>query len=63
MSKRFERWKELASLTSRERDPAKLTELAHEMNLVLTQKVPTLDPPSPAALARRGPARRSESKH
>jgi len=63
MSKRFERWKELASLTSRERDPAKLTELAHEMNLVLIQKVPFLDPPPPAAFARTGPTRGSESKH
>ncbi len=49
MSKKFERWKELASLTSREQDPAKLTELAHEMNLILTQKIPYLDPPLHAA--------------
>jgi hypothetical protein len=49
MSKKFERWKELASLTSREQDPAKLTELAHEINLVLTQKIPRLDPPLHAA--------------
>ncbi len=49
MSKNFERWKELASLTSREQDPAKLTELAHEINLVLTQKTPHLDPPLHAA--------------
>ena len=45
MSKKFERWKELASLTSREQDPAKLTALAHEINLVLTEKIPYLDPP------------------
>ena len=45
MSKNFERWKELATLTSREQDPAKLTELATEMNLVLTQKTPYLDLP------------------
>jgi len=45
VSKNFERWKELASLTSREQDPAKLTELAHEINLVLTQKTLYLDPP------------------
>jgi hypothetical protein len=45
VSKRFERWKELASLASREQDPAKLTELAHEINLVLTQEIPYLDPP------------------
>ena len=49
MSKNFERWKELASLTSREQDPAKLTELAHEMNLVLNWKIPYLDPPLQAA--------------
>jgi hypothetical protein len=45
MSKYFERWKELAAQTSKERDPAKLTELAHEMNLVLSQKTSYLDPP------------------
>jgi hypothetical protein len=45
MSEHFERWKELASLTSKEQDPAKLTELANEMNLVLTKKTPYLDPP------------------
>ena len=47
VSKNFERWKELATLTSREQDPAKLTELATEMNLVLTPKTPYLEP-SPA---------------
>jgi hypothetical protein len=45
VSKHFERWKELAVLCLHERDPAKLTELANEMNLVLTQKTPYLDPP------------------
>ena len=45
VSKHFERWKELATLTSKEQDPAKLTELANEMNLVLTQKELYLDPP------------------
>jgi hypothetical protein len=40
MSKHFERWKELAALASQEQDPATLTELAHEMNFVLTQKTP-----------------------
>jgi hypothetical protein len=54
MSKRFERWKELAARCLGEQDPAKLTELANEMNLVLTQKVltqktPPLDPPLHAA--------------
>jgi hypothetical protein len=44
MSRHFEQWKRLAALTSKERDPAKLTELAHEMNLVLTQKTSYLDP-------------------
>lgn len=45
MSKYFERWKELAALTSKEQDPAKLMELAKEINLVLTQKTLYLDPP------------------
>ena len=45
MSKNFERWKELATLTSKEQDPARLTELATEMNLVLNQKTPYLEPP------------------
>jgi hypothetical protein len=49
VSKTFERWKQLASLTAREQDPAKLTQLAHEINLVLTQKTPYLDPPLHAA--------------
>jgi hypothetical protein len=38
--KNFERWKALADLTSKERDPEKLTQLAR-----LTQKTPDLDPP------------------
>jgi hypothetical protein len=41
----YERWKELAALTSKEQDPEKLTELAKEINLVLTQKTLYLDPP------------------
>jgi hypothetical protein len=45
VSKHFERWKELAALCLREQDPAKLTELANEMNLALTQKTSHLDPP------------------
>ena len=44
MSINFERWKVLADLTSKEQDPARLTQLASEMNLVLTQ-APHLDPP------------------
>ena len=51
MSKNFERWKELATLTSKEQDSAKLTELATEMNLVLSQKTPHLDPPLHATAA------------
>jgi hypothetical protein len=45
MSKNFERWKELAARCLGEQDPAKLTELANEMNLILTQKTPYLDLP------------------
>lgn len=44
MSKSFERWKELAALCLREKDPAKLTELASEMNLALAQKTPSAEP-------------------
>jgi hypothetical protein len=43
MSINFERWKALADLTSKERDPEKLMQLAREMNLVL-QKTPSSDP-------------------
>ena len=45
MSINFERWKALADLTSKEQDPEKLTQLASEINLVLTQKTTNLDPP------------------
>jgi hypothetical protein len=45
VSKNFERWKELAAQCLGEQDPAKLTELATEMNLVLNQKTQNLDPP------------------
>ena len=45
MSRNFERWKELATLCLGEQDPAKLTELATEMNLALNQKKLNLDPP------------------
>jgi hypothetical protein len=44
VSKTFERWKELAARCLGEQDPGKLTELANEMNLILTQKTPYLDP-------------------
>ena len=49
MSKNIERWKELADRCLCEQDPAKLTDLASEMNLILTQKTPYLDPPLHAA--------------
>ena len=49
MSKNFERWKELSTRCLGEQDPAKLTELASEMNLLLTQKTPYLDAPQYAA--------------
>jgi hypothetical protein len=49
VSKQFERWKELADRCLGEQDPAKLTELAKKINLVLTQKTPHLDPPQHAA--------------
>jgi hypothetical protein len=42
VSKNFERWKELAARCLGEQDPAKLTELAKEMNLILAQKKPPL---------------------
>jgi hypothetical protein len=41
MSQKFERWKELAARCLSEQDPAKLTALANEINLVLTEKVLT----------------------
>jgi hypothetical protein len=44
MSEKFEQWRELAARCLSEQDCAKLTELATEMNLVLTQKAPHLDP-------------------
>jgi hypothetical protein len=44
VSRNFDRWKELAARCLGEQDPAKLTELANEMNLILTQKTPYLDP-------------------
>jgi hypothetical protein len=63
ISKNFERWKELAGRCLGERDPAKLAELAGEMNLVLTQKTPYLDPPpARGGVAGRQPTRRSEVK-
>jgi hypothetical protein len=46
MSEPYERWTALAALAVKEQDPNKLTELASEMNLVLTRKTPILDPPT-----------------
>jgi hypothetical protein len=43
VSLNFERWKQLSALASKEQDPAKLTDLARELNIVLTQKTQTLD--------------------
>ena len=54
MSGHFERWKELAALCLKEQDPAKLTALANEMNLALTQSAPYLTPPRGAELNLKG---------
>jgi hypothetical protein len=45
MSENFERWKELSIRCLGEQDPAKLAELASEMNVLLTRKTPYVDPP------------------
>jgi hypothetical protein len=39
----FEQWQQLSALASQEQDPAKLTDLARERNVVLNQKTQTLD--------------------
>jgi hypothetical protein len=39
----FERWQQLSALAAKEQDPAKLTDLARELNVVLNQKTQTLD--------------------
>ena len=57
VSKHFDRWQELAALCLREQDPAKLTELANEMNFVLVRQTPHLDPPLHA------PKSNEEGKH
>jgi len=49
VSTKFERWKELAARCLDEQDPAKLTELASEMNVVLAEKTLRLNPPLHAA--------------
>jgi hypothetical protein len=46
MSEHFERWTSLAALAVKEQDPNRLTELATEMNLAFTRKMPILDPPA-----------------
>jgi hypothetical protein len=38
----FEQWQQLSALASKEQDPAKLTDLARKLNLVLNQKTQTL---------------------
>jgi len=63
VSKHFERWEKLADLTSKEQDSAKLTELAHEINLVLAQRAPDLDPPLREAGQSELPAPFAESSH
>jgi hypothetical protein len=44
MSENFERWQRLAALASKQQDPERLTELAREMNLALTQKTASIEP-------------------
>jgi hypothetical protein len=43
LSMNFEQWEQLSALASKEQDPAKLTDLARELNVVLNQKTQTLD--------------------
>jgi DNA-binding MarR family transcriptional regulator len=39
----FEQWQQLSALASKEQDPAKLTDLARKLNVVLNQKTQALD--------------------
>ena len=39
----FKQWQQLSTLASKEQDPAKLTDLARELNVVLNQKTQALD--------------------
>jgi hypothetical protein len=39
----FKQWQQLSALASKEQDPAKLTDLARELNVVLNQKTQALD--------------------
>jgi hypothetical protein len=43
VSMNFEQWQQLSALASKEQDPAKLTDLARKLNLVLNQRTQTLD--------------------
>jgi hypothetical protein len=52
MSKKLEQWNELAARCLGEQDPAMLTKLATEMNLVLNRKTPQFDSPSSEPLVR-----------
>jgi hypothetical protein len=44
-SQTFEQWKQLSALASKEQDPATLTDLARQINLVLNQKAQALNCP------------------
>jgi hypothetical protein len=44
-SKTFEQWQQLSALASKEKDPATLTDLARQINLVLNQKTQALNSP------------------
>ena len=52
MSKKLEQWNELAARCLGEQDPAMLTKLATEMNLVLNRKTPQFDSPPSEPLVR-----------
>ena len=58
MSTKVERWKELAARCLDEQNPAKLTELASEMNLVLAEKTPRLNLPLHATAGSQGEVQR-----
>jgi hypothetical protein len=45
VSMNFEQWQQRSALACKEQDPAKLTGLAKELNVVLNQKTQTLDSP------------------
>jgi hypothetical protein len=60
VSEHFERWTALAALTLKEQDPTKLTELATEMNLVLSQNRASHEVASAASVF--GPAMSNEQE-